>query len=86
MLQNMRHLASLFRNRLNSFDLGGVAWEEVRRAAAGLSFADIARAAGEAAKSAVLEDRTAIETGHLVETLGERSAINANDTRTATPP
>jgi SpoVK/Ycf46/Vps4 family AAA+-type ATPase len=80
------HVELILKNRLNSFDLGGVRWDEVRRAASGLSFADVARAAAEAAKAAVLEDRTAIETGHLVGTLAERSAINATDAHTTTPP
>ncbi len=76
----------LVQNRLNAFDLAGVRWDEVRRAATGLSFADIARAAGEAAKAAVLEDRAAIGTGHLVGPLAERAAINTTDAQDATPP
>lgn len=85
-LPDPKHVELVVRNRLNSFDLAGVDWDEVRRAAGGLSFADVARAAAEAAKSAVLEDRSAIATGHLVGMLGERAAINTNDAHAATPP
>jgi SpoVK/Ycf46/Vps4 family AAA+-type ATPase len=76
----------LVRDRLNSFDLTGVQWDKVREAAAGLSFADVARASAEAAKAAVLNDRTNIGTEHIVGTLRERAAINADDNREASNP
>jgi ATP-dependent 26S proteasome regulatory subunit len=65
----------LVRDRLNSFDLRGVRWDKVRSAASGLSFAEVARASAEAAKAAVLDDRTEIETEQIVGVLHERAAI-----------
>jgi SpoVK/Ycf46/Vps4 family AAA+-type ATPase len=65
----------LAKNRLNTFDLRTVNWDEVRSAAAGLSCAEVARACLEAAKAAVLGGRAAIATDHLLATLRERTAI-----------
>jgi SpoVK/Ycf46/Vps4 family AAA+-type ATPase len=69
----------LVQNRLNSFDLSRVHWDKVRRAASGLSFAEVARASSEAAKAAVLDDRAEIQTGQLVDMLRERSAITKDE-------
>lgn len=65
----------LLKNRLNTFDLAGVNWVPVRVAAARLSHAEVARAALETVKAAVLADRTEIATGDVVATLRERAAI-----------
>jgi len=65
----------LVKNRLNSFNLCRVQWDKVRRAASGLSFAEVVRASSEAAKAAVLDDRAEIETDQLLEMLRERAAI-----------
>lgn len=69
----------LAKNRLNTFDLAGVRWEEVRAAAAGLSYAEVARACMEAAKAAVLGGRDGISTDNLLTTLRERTAILGRD-------
>jgi SpoVK/Ycf46/Vps4 family AAA+-type ATPase len=69
------HVERLVQSRLNSFDLRGVNWDELRRAACGLSYAEVARASMEAAKLAVLEDRSGITTEQLLRTLHERSVI-----------
>lgn len=68
------------RNRLNTFDLNAVGWDEVRSAAAGLSYADVSRACMEAAKAAVLEDRERITTVDLLAALRERWAVLGRDT------
>jgi SpoVK/Ycf46/Vps4 family AAA+-type ATPase len=73
------HVEALLRNRLNSFDLTHVVWGKVAGRAKGLSYAEIARAAGEAAKAAILSDRTAITTDDLLAALSERSAIHDPD-------
>ncbi len=65
----------LLKNRLNTFDIAGVDWVPVRAAAASLSHAEVARAALETVKAAVLADRTEIATGNVVATLRERAAI-----------
>ena len=74
-LPDADQIEQLVRNRLNSFGLWSVNWNEVRRAAEGLSCAEVTRACMEAAKSAVLEDRDSITTDNLLVTLRERSAI-----------
>ena len=65
----------LARSRLNAFDLGGVEWGEARAAAAGLSYAEVARACSEAAKAAVLGDRGDVTTKQSVAALRERSGM-----------
>ena len=72
-------IEQLIQNRLNAFDLHSVNWNEVRRAAASLSYAEVARASNEAAKSAVLLDRSVITTQELLSTLLERSNIARQD-------
>jgi hypothetical protein len=69
----------LLKNRLNAFDLHRVAWDRVVKRAGGLSYAEIARSAGEVAKAAILSDRTAVTTNDLMTALSERSAIHDPD-------
>jgi SpoVK/Ycf46/Vps4 family AAA+-type ATPase len=79
-LPNAEQVEQLMRNRLNSFGLQGVNWEKVRQVAAGLSYGEVARASAEAAKAAVLEDRSAITTEQLLGTLQERLDIATPNT------
>ena len=65
----------LIRSNLNTFDLHGVMWSEVRLAANGLSYAEIARACAEAAKGAVLADLDEVSAEGILTALHERSAI-----------
>lgn len=65
----------LIRNRLNTFCLRGVVEDEAKRAAEGLSYAEIAQACAEVAKAAILADRTEITAGDLLAALNERQAI-----------
>ena len=65
----------LIRSNLNTFDLHGVMWSEVRQAANGLSYAEIARACAEAAKGAVLADLDEVSAEGILTALHERSAI-----------
>lgn len=58
--------------RLATFDTSDLDWSAVTQAVAGLSQAEIARAADEAAKSAVLDGHTRIGTPELLESLAER--------------
>lgn len=60
------------RNRLASFDLSAIVWDEVAAAAEGLSYADLAQAADAAAKQAVLDDAEQLDTSELVKALEER--------------
>jgi SpoVK/Ycf46/Vps4 family AAA+-type ATPase len=74
-LPDSEQIERLARFRLNTFGLDRVRWSDVRDAAVGLSYAEVARACAEAAKIAVLGDLAAITTEHLVKTLAERSRI-----------
>lgn len=60
------------RNRLAPFETGALAWDRVRKAASGLSYADLAAACDTAAKDAVLDDTTSIGTERLVTALEQR--------------
>ena len=59
--------------RLPRFELDALDWEEVAGAARGLSQADVATAADDAARDAVLENAGRIESATLVTALRERS-------------
>ena len=59
-LPDPKQIEQLAKNRLNSFTLSGVNWDDVRKAAEGLSYSEVTRACMEAAKSAVLEDRVTV--------------------------
>lgn len=63
-------------NHLASFDHGRLVWEPIVAAAAGLSQAEIARAADEAAKVAVLAGSEEITTDTLLATIAERKAAS----------
>ena len=65
-------IRGIIESRLATFDLTSLGWDEVAARAEGLSQADIARAADEAAKGAVLAEREAIGTAALLAALGER--------------
>lgn len=65
-------------SRLSTFDLKAVEWSGILEATAGLSQAEIARAADEAAKAAVLSGSDEIGTTTLIAALKERHAANAS--------
>jgi SpoVK/Ycf46/Vps4 family AAA+-type ATPase len=73
------HVEALLRNRLNTFDLSRVDWGKVTGSAKGLSYAETARASNEAAKLAILSDRTSLTTEDILTALRERSAIHDTD-------
>ncbi len=60
------------RARLALLDATAVDWAAVRKAAQGLSHADLARACEHAAKNAILAHRRTVETRELVDALNER--------------
>jgi SpoVK/Ycf46/Vps4 family AAA+-type ATPase len=68
----------IVQNRLSTFNLKTVGWDSVLEATAGLSQAEIARAADEAAKGAVLSGSNEIGTNMLTIALEERHAANAS--------
>ena len=62
---------------LTGFDLSSIDWSSFLEATAGLSQAEVSRAADEAAKFAVLEDSDEIKTPTLLSTLAERRAVTS---------
>ncbi len=62
----------IMKARLAMLKTDEVNWNEPADAAEGLSHADVARACEQAAKGAILGDRTSVKTAELVETLAER--------------
>ena len=72
-----RDLASkLIKNRLGVFAIEGLDWQIVLETAEGLSYAEIARACDDAARRAILSDRTEIQTQYLTTALRDRRGIN----------
>jgi SpoVK/Ycf46/Vps4 family AAA+-type ATPase len=64
----------IIKSHLATFDLREIAWSAVLDAATGLSQAEVARAADEAAKVAVLGETEGIKTPALLSALSERRA------------
>jgi hypothetical protein len=64
----------IVKSHLATFDLRDIDWSPVLQASIGLSQADIARAADEAAKVAVLAETDGIRLPVLVAALSERKA------------
>jgi len=62
--------------RLALLETSAVDWQAVAASADGLSHADLARACEQAAKDALLNDTTALETGGLLAALDERRTMH----------
>jgi SpoVK/Ycf46/Vps4 family AAA+-type ATPase len=65
----------ILESHLTGFDLSDIDWSSVLEVTAGLSQAELSRAADEAAKFAVLEDSDEIKMPVLLSTLAERRAV-----------
>lgn len=64
----------VMRARLGLLDTAAVDWDAATKAATGLSHADMTRACESAAKNAILNHRTTVDTAELVTALTERHA------------
>lgn len=71
----------VLRGRLSMLNTTRVAWDKVLSEAAGLSHSELARACEQAAKNAILAQRTAISTEELSEALAERRAAHPQTSR-----
>jgi len=71
-------LERLIRNRLAAFDVPRVSWSQVAEGATGLSHAEAARAADEAAKTAVLGGNKKITTQALIAAIAERKRASSH--------
>jgi SpoVK/Ycf46/Vps4 family AAA+-type ATPase len=74
-LPNAEVARGILESRLATYSLDNVSWKAVLEAAAGLSQADISRAADEAAKVAVLGGHNSVTTTPLVVALDERKIV-----------
>lgn len=76
--------------RLLTFDITGVDWDKVATAAHGLSHADLIRAAEDAAREAILEHSTTLDTNSLVASVRARTIVigerNAHSKEPSPPP
>lgn len=66
----------VMRARLALLDTSKVDWSAAAEAAEGLSHSEVTRACEQAAKNAILQQHTRIDTGELVEALRERRAMH----------
>lgn len=64
----------ILKTRLSGFDTKGMRWKQVVEVTSRLSQAEISRAADEAAKRAILDDRTRITRDDLLAAIAERKA------------
>lgn len=62
----------ILKTRLSGFDTKGMRWTDVVKETSGLSQAEISRAADEAAKRAILADRTRVTRADLLGAIAER--------------
>lgn len=76
-LPDDKSIRTVIENRLASFYISNLSWKRVISAAQGLSHAEIATAAENAAKRTVLAERARIRTDDLVSALAERARADA---------
>ncbi|HLH12724.1 MAG TPA: ATP-binding protein [Methylovirgula sp.] len=69
-------IEDVMRARLALLDTSGVQWSDVVEAAKGLSHSDVTRACEHAAKNAILQHHTRIDTSELIEALSERRSTH----------
>jgi SpoVK/Ycf46/Vps4 family AAA+-type ATPase len=76
-LPNSEIVEHVLKNRLGLLDIFGINWKKVSEAAKGLSHGDIARACEQAAKKAILDEKTKVSTEDLVAALTERRSVQS---------
>lgn len=74
-LPNPEQIADTLRARMREFAGDDIRWEALGAKASGLSYAEIARAADEAIKEAIIHDRTVVSHAELAQALSERLAM-----------
>jgi len=80
-LPDKKLVRQLIENRLSTFDLAGIEWEDVSIAARGLSHAEVARACDDAARSAVLSGEGTIRGESLSQALSNRDGMRTTRRR-----
>jgi SpoVK/Ycf46/Vps4 family AAA+-type ATPase len=74
-------IRNLIGSRLALFGAPRFSWDEVVEAARGLSQGEVSRACNQAAKTAVLSDREAVDTSMLLTALAERRRTRSDEAR-----
>lgn len=76
-LPNQEQIAALLKGRLVGFKPVRSIWQKASVQAEGLSYAEIARAADEAIKNAIIHEQKSITEADLIHTLAERKQMSA---------
>lgn len=79
-LPKQDQIISLLKARLVNFKLRNPRWNSLAATAEGLSYADVARAAEEAIKDAIIHDQRGVSPANLEKTLEERKAMRSRMT------
>lgn len=74
-LPNPAQIADTLRARMREFAESDIDWQALGAKASGLSYAEIARAADEAIKEAIIHDRTVVSHAEVMQALSERLAM-----------
>ncbi len=74
-LPNPAQIAAALRARMREFADKGMDWQSLGTEAGGLSYAEVARAADEAIKEAIIRDRSVVSQTELARALTERLAM-----------
>jgi SpoVK/Ycf46/Vps4 family AAA+-type ATPase len=77
-LPDLDRIKLVLRNRLSAIKAIRIKWIDAAKASAGLSFADIVRAAEDAIKDALIDGREAVTQGDLMGAICERKASVGN--------
>lgn len=75
-LPNRDQIEAALKSRLANFSKSFNSWQSLTEAADGLSYAELAKAADDAIKDAIINDRASIEARDVERHLGERKAFH----------
>lgn len=70
--------AEILKTRLMMFETGAIDWHAIVKKAEGLSQGELSRAADEAAKRAILDDRSEVTSKDLIASISERQAASTH--------
>ena len=75
-LPEAEQIIAVLKNRLATFKPKRLSWSKLADRAAGLSYADVARAADDTLKDAIIHDRASITDADIFKMLEERKLIS----------
>lgn len=76
-LPDQARITAMLKGRLAGFSPSKSTWKKAAEHALGLSYADIAKAADEAIKNAIIHEQSSITEADLIQTLAERKQMSA---------